>query len=156
MEDARSGLDDLVIETPCSEPWAGMTGNDRVRHCGACQLDVHDLSALTSEEARALVRGTEGRLCARIHRRPDGRVLTRDCAPARRRVQTRRTRVRVMLTGLFVFLGLTGCRQSNEGTVTVGVVVPESYELPDERAPEVVPAPSSVPPRDARGEASCG
>lgn len=156
MENGRNWLDDLVIETACEEPWDGMRGDDQVRHCAACRLDVHDLSALTRPEAEALVRGADGRLCARIHRRPDGRVLTRDCGPARRSVQRRRTRVRVMLTGLFAFLGLTGCRQSNEGTVTVGVVMPESYERVDEPAPDVVPAPSPVPPRGAEGPASCG
>ena len=158
MDDARSWLDDLAIETPCSEPWEGMTGDDRVRHCAACRLDVHDLSAMTRTEAEALVRTADGRLCARIHRRPDGRVLTRDCGPARRGVQRRRTRVRVLLTGLLALLGVTGCRQSDEGTVTVGVVMPESYEQEHtgEPAPDELPAPSPVPPRAAEGPASCG
>jgi len=152
MQTDRSWLDDLAIESPCTEPWADMRGDDRTRHCAVCRLDVHDLSAHTQSEAEELVRGTDGRLCARIHRRPDGRILTRDCAPARRRVQRRRTRLRVMLTGLLAFLGLAGCRRSYEGDgyVTMGVILPESYDAPE------VPAPSPVPPREAEGPASCG
>ena len=144
----HDALDALAIETPCTQPWEDMRGDDRVRHCNACRLDVHDLSALTRTEADALLAQTTGRICARIHRRPDGRVLTRDCAPVRRRQERRRSRARVALAGLLALVGLGGCRGQDEGTVTVGVVAPESYEVQD--------APSPVPPQGASSKTSCG
>lgn len=53
----------------------------RVRACDQCQLQVHDLSALSRAEAEALLAAASGgRLCVRFYRRADGRVQTRDCA----------------------------------------------------------------------------
>lgn len=72
-------LDDIEIASPCTVPWALMKGSEWVRHCGRCDLNVYNLSALTREEALALVRRTEGRLCVHLRRRPDGTVVTQDC-----------------------------------------------------------------------------
>lgn len=72
-------LDRLRIATPCPIKWEQMTGDDRVRFCGHCQLNVYNISALTKGEAQALLVATEGRLCARLYRRSDGTVITKDC-----------------------------------------------------------------------------
>ncbi len=72
-------LENLVIATPCKAPWSAMSGDDRVRFCHDCRLNVYNLSAMTRAEAEALVREKEGRLCVRFYRRKDGTVLTRDC-----------------------------------------------------------------------------
>ena len=75
----ESLLDNVKIATPCPARWAEMHGNDKMRFCGLCKLNVYDVSAMTSEEAEALMRETSGRLCMRLHRRSDGRILTKDC-----------------------------------------------------------------------------
>ncbi len=67
------------VATPCAAKWEQMTGDAQVRHCAACDLNVYHLSALTADDARALILRTEGRLCVRFFTRPDGRLLTRDC-----------------------------------------------------------------------------
>lgn len=56
-----------------------MTGDERARRCAKCGLDVHDIAALTSVEAEALLarRSTE-RLCVRVSHRRDGSVITGD------------------------------------------------------------------------------
>jgi hypothetical protein len=56
-----------------------MDGDDRVRHCSLCRQAVYDVSALTRAEAETLIRGRTGRVCLRLFRRADGRVMTRDC-----------------------------------------------------------------------------
>ena len=56
-----------------------MKGDDRVRHCPECQLNVYNFSAMTKSEVDDLVRNRQGRLCARIYQRRDGKVLTQDC-----------------------------------------------------------------------------
>jgi hypothetical protein len=56
-----------------------MPGNDRVRHCGQCEKHVYNLSGMNRNDAQALVRQTEGRLCVRFYRRADGTILTQDC-----------------------------------------------------------------------------
>ena len=59
-----------------------MSGDDRVRFCGDCKLNVYNLAGMTRREATELIEGNEGRLCVRFFRRKDGTFVTRDC-PAR-------------------------------------------------------------------------
>ena len=42
-----------------------MTGNERVRFCSHCSMEVNNLSALTRKQAMRLVSGSEGRICVR-------------------------------------------------------------------------------------------
>jgi hypothetical protein len=72
-------LQNLKLATPCSMIWERMKGDDRVRRCERCRLDVHDLSAMTTAEAERLLAPDQGRVCVTFFRRADGRVLTKDC-----------------------------------------------------------------------------
>ena len=84
-EQVARRLDQVEIASPCArvtwddmQPVPGREG--RVRRCDDCALEVHDLSALTREEGEALLRASDGRrLCVRLFRREDGRLLTSDC-----------------------------------------------------------------------------
>lgn len=70
----------LKISAPCPADWDAMKGDEQVRRCERCALNVYNLSALTADEARALIKAREGqRLCVRFYERDDGTVLTRDC-----------------------------------------------------------------------------
>jgi len=44
-----------------------------------CNKNVYNLSEMTRRQAEALLRETEGQLCARLYRRADGTVLTSNC-----------------------------------------------------------------------------
>jgi len=83
MSDSRFSLDMIEVRTPCSVPWDSMRGGDHVRHCGQCKQNVYQLSTLSKDEAEDLIRQREGKLCVRFYRRPDGSVVTRDCAAVR-------------------------------------------------------------------------
>jgi hypothetical protein len=74
-----SRLDRIKIASPCPITWEQMGGDERVRFCDHCQLNVYNLSSLNKAAAEALLVSTEGRLCARLYRRSDGTVLTSDC-----------------------------------------------------------------------------
>src|SRR5689334_22859629 len=95
MNDSRSrtlpelDLDRLSIASPCDSKWEEMTGDDRKRHCAACRLDVFDLSAMSRDEALAMLTERAGKACLRLHRRADGRVITRDCPVGLRRALRR-------------------------------------------------------------------
>ncbi len=69
-------LNQITITSPCSANWDSMIGNDHVRFCRHCHLNVHNLSEMTGKEALELVRSSQGRLCARYVRRPDGTIQT--------------------------------------------------------------------------------
>jgi hypothetical protein len=69
----------LRIAAPCSASWADMPGNEKVRHCLQCELDVYNFSAMTPREINQIVSARKGRLCARFYQRPDGTMLTENC-----------------------------------------------------------------------------
>jgi hypothetical protein len=75
----ESLLDDIQIATPCSADWSAMTGDERVRHCPDCKLNVYNVAAMSRREAGLLIREREGRLCLRLFRRSDGTLITADC-----------------------------------------------------------------------------
>ena len=81
--------DRAFIEIPCPTSWEKMTGNDSVRFCGQCSLNVYNISNMTDKEAEAVfAKGQNGeRLCARLYRRPDGTVMTDNCPRALRRIR---------------------------------------------------------------------
>ena len=74
----KSLLDLVEVKTPCNEDWDKMQGGDEVRFCSHCAKSVHDISAMTRIEARKLVALSNGNLCIRYIRRPDGKVQTID------------------------------------------------------------------------------
>jgi hypothetical protein len=74
-----SALDQVEIASPCHASWEQMAGNDRVRFCDHCSLNVYNLSAMTRRQAEDLIQQRQGRLCVRLYRRRDGTVLTENC-----------------------------------------------------------------------------
>lgn len=72
-------LDHVSVAATCPADWDQMSGNDRVRFCGKCNLNVYNLSALSKSEAESFIASNEGRLCVRFYRRTDGSILTRNC-----------------------------------------------------------------------------
>jgi hypothetical protein len=64
-----------------------MKGDDVVRHCGACDRNVYDLSRMTSGEVRALFNCESGQACLRFYTRADGTVMTSDCPVGLRKLK---------------------------------------------------------------------
>jgi hypothetical protein len=76
---SRHPLDNIQVANPCRESWDSMYGDDRVRFCSSCKLNVYNLSGMSRREATELIQLVEGRLCVRFYRRRDGTLLTSDC-----------------------------------------------------------------------------
>ena len=94
----QSGLNSVALENvrvavPCPANWETMAGDDRVRFCAECRLNVYNLSELTRREAERLIATHEGRLCVRFYRRGDGTILTQNCPRGLRIVIQRVSRV---------------------------------------------------------------
>src|SRR5262245_10113268 len=81
MPKLTSPLDHIKIAAPCPADWDQMFsfGDERVRYCSQCNLNVYNLSDMSRQEAEALIYKTEGRLCVRFYRRADGSILTQNC-----------------------------------------------------------------------------
>jgi hypothetical protein len=157
MRKRDSSIDAVTVASPCSVPWESMRGDDRRRHCEQCRLNVYDVARLTREEAEALLLRSEGRVCARLTRRADGTVVTRDCGRARAAIARRLRWVRAAAAAVLGAIGLGGCRAGADGApggwpgagyVTTGVIAPPP-EPP--RPPE--PPPPPPPPEPARPRA---
>jgi hypothetical protein len=84
-DSSKPDLLNIMIASPCDVGWDNMQGDDRVRFCGQCKLNVYNTSVMTSEEIRALA--TQGRNCLQIYRRADGTMITDDCPVGLRRVR---------------------------------------------------------------------
>jgi len=112
-------IDQLRIATACPVGWEQMTGDDRVRFCHHCHLNVYNISALSRSEAESLIASTEGRLCARLFRRADGTVLTKDCPVGlralRRRVAKRTAAIFAAIVSLAsIALGQQGASKNGK------------------------------------------
>jgi ankyrin repeat protein len=58
------------VTSPCSQDWNEMKGNDKVRFCEHCALEVNNISAMTRKAAMKMVRESEGRICVRYVKNP--------------------------------------------------------------------------------------
>jgi hypothetical protein len=86
-------LNNVTIPSPCSADWNSMIGNDQVRFCEHCNLDVHNLSLMTRNQAQRLVARANGRLCVRYDYDPAGRPLTLPIGQKLHRIGRRVSRI---------------------------------------------------------------
>lgn len=131
-------LEQIRIASPCKASWDAMAGDDKTRHCGQCDKDVHDLSAMTRAEAEALVNGGQaGRMCVKMWVRQDGTVLTADCPVGLARVRRSLRRVGALLGALLGSVaGLLGCTPPAE---VMGAPAPRTQVPTDPGEPEPAP-----------------
>lgn len=143
MPDAADPLSQLRIASPCSADWGAMSGDARKRFCQDCKLHVHDLGAMTRDEAMELLRGAgTGRLCVRFHRRADGKVLTRDCPVGlRRRLRWAWARAAALFGALWSGVA---CSQPSNAGVGAAQQVPAGQQ-PMMGSPGPVSAPTVEP-----------
>lgn len=140
-------LDALTVPTRCKAAWSAMDGDARTRFCTRCSKSVHDLSAMTEDEAESFlaINLDDDDLGVRLYRRPDGRVLTSDCPSGAKH----RHRKRVALAAMLTALGLTAM------AFALGDLdVPQTqhpartfsrFEVPRRRAPPPLPR-DQLPP----------
>src|SRR5438046_1349796 len=97
---------DIRIASPCTANWEHMVGDDRVRHCAACNLNVYNFAALTNSEIEELISSRQGRVCGRLYRRKDGTILTKNC-PVGFQIKSRRIS-RAAGAALTAIMGVAG------------------------------------------------
>lgn len=144
-------LDSLTVAVPCTVPWETMTGDERIRYCRKCKLNVHDVSAMTRDEAVAFLfaRVAGDNKCVKFHRRPDGRVLTADCLEAVRAIRRRAWLAAAAVLGA---LGLAGAAWARAAAADHdgGLSSPDLWEQqPFRTVAKVLPA-SWIPQRTQR------
>jgi hypothetical protein len=136
----NSPLDYVRVAAPCDANWDSMFGDERVRFCAQCKLNVYNLSDMTKLEAERLIARTDGRLCIRYYMRRDGSILTNNCPVGLRKIKRRLSRVATaigstvisFLAGVGVY-GLVNRDSSPPFSVAGQMVI--------NRTPELIPLP---------------
>lgn len=119
---------EIPIPSPCDEPFADMRalGRGPARLCATCATPVHDLSALSDDEARRWVaQHRAASPCVRYAIGDDGEILHRG-APRPDVPPSRLTRAAAAL-GAVAVLGGAACGGPPEAVGKIGpsIVVPE-------------------------------
>lgn len=133
-----ASIDRLHVATPCPTSWEQMTGDNRVRFCGHCQLNVYNISELSRKEAETLIASTEGRLCARLYRRADGTLLTKDCPVGLRALRMRVSKRAAALFAAIASLSAAAFGQNPSGTDGKTSCVPQTRITRTTTPPEQV------------------
>jgi hypothetical protein len=103
---AKPTLEDVSVSRACPADWEAMEGDEQVRYCHLCQLNVYNLSGMSRQQALELVRSREGeRLCVRFYRRTDGTVITDECPAGLKVVRRRLTLIAVGVTAAVAAVG---------------------------------------------------
>lgn len=137
---------DFRISSPCPISWEKLRGNDRVRFCEKCKLNVFNLAILSEREAQDLVERTERKLCVRLYDRGDQTATAEDCRLGRAR---KRMKVAVTIAALLVFsavfraIGHQGIPDRNTLPPIVKKIV--NWIDPEPQYVMGVPAPPPVP-----------
>jgi hypothetical protein len=92
MNKQNFDVDNFRVASPCSVGWETMSGDERVRRCHSCELNIYNISEMTKTEVENLITKREGRICIRLYKRADGTVLTKDCPVGFRAYQKRAAR----------------------------------------------------------------
>ena len=124
MKRFTSPLRNVKVASPCPADWNDMIGRDRVRFCGQCELNVYNLSAMSTFEAESLIARTEGRLCVRYYRRKDGSIITQDCPVGLRALRQRAARIKRAIAS--AVLGLLAGLGFHVGAFRMGSFLPDS------------------------------
>lgn len=124
----RAVLQRISIASPCHVDWDSMTGDERKRFCGACKLNVYNISEMSTQDAANFIRQSEGRTCVRFYQRKDGTIITDNCPVGLRKLRDR-VRLKVAaIIAVFTWLGF-----SNEAHAQfMGAIAPQHIPTPQE------------------------
>ena len=48
-------VNNLRVASPCSVSWETMSGDERVRRCHSCELNIYNIAEMTSKEVENLI-----------------------------------------------------------------------------------------------------
>ena len=142
-------LSHVRVAAPCRADWESMRGNERVRFCGQCSMNVYNLSNMTKQDAEALILNTEGRLCVRYYHRADGSILTANCPVGLRALKRRVTgfsraavsSVLSFFAGMAVLVGFETAQNSLDAAAEASLDLISPVPLPVAEPQEQLPPP---------------
>lgn len=100
----KSILDDISIASPCPVKWDQMQGDEKIRFCSLCELNIYNISLMTRKEAEVLLEAEADNICLRMYRRKDGTLITKDCPIGKRLSEQFQNKVRKVATVMIALL----------------------------------------------------
>jgi hypothetical protein len=137
---------DIEIPEPCHADWDAMRPEDQGRFCFDCKKTVHDLSAMTKDEAKSFLRRSAcADICVSYQHHEDGTLVFREALPLPAPVvplsRLRRPRsVAAAVAGAGMAMALAACAPHGDAPAQQRYVVEEP----------VFSSPSVVIPHDAK------
>lgn len=80
--------------------WEDLAGDDRIRYCGRCRLNVYNLAEMRDDEVERIVRTTKGRICGRLYLRGDRTATLRSCPEGDAGLLRRRFKIAALAIGV--------------------------------------------------------
>lgn len=121
------------VTAPCPVSWESMEGSsEKVRFCHQCSKNVHNISAMSSEEAVELLQRSDQRVCAFMYKRADGSFITHDCPEALKAFRKSISKLVSFAISVVVFLGIVPAGRlvaGNFGGLSGGGASPTEQEL---------------------------
>lgn len=150
-------LSNIEIAKPCRADWESMSGDERVRACQLCHLNVYNISSMTKVEAESFLRQElpDGKVCVRLFRRADGTIITDNCPrglrAARDAMRKAANRVAAIASLFFaVTASISGVHAQSKNTAgdsaLMGRVKSVSVQTAQAMMGEAVPIGISIPP----------
>jgi hypothetical protein len=132
----------LRIAAPCPMSWDSMVGDNRVRFCDKCQLNVYNTSLMSATETVQLIKEKEGRVCIQLYRRSDGTVITDNCPVGLRAV---RNAAKAVLQVICAAIGLMLSLPAGAQLKCKSLVSTEQASSPITVYPDPVPLRKDIP-----------
>lgn len=127
-------INKVRVASPCSVGWETMTGDDRVRRCHSCQLNIYNTAEMTKNEVEHLIQNRENRLCIRLYKRGDGTILTKDCPAGLRAYQKRLAHMAgAALTAVLGIFSISHAQKDDTNTVDTSKIQKVASSLQDEQ-----------------------
>jgi hypothetical protein len=100
-------LPQIKIDSPCSMNWDELDGDAQKRFCNSCQLHVHNFSEMHLRDVKEVL-CSSSHVCAKIIRRPDGSIVTKDDRQSRK---SWLARISSFAAAFIAVLTIGGCRE---------------------------------------------
>jgi hypothetical protein len=131
-------VSEVPVASPCGADWRTMKPTDTKRFCDACKKHVHDLSAMTKSEARAVLASppVEG-LCVRYLHDAHGDIVFRQ-GPIAPTLLVRAKRMATFAAAAALPMAMAACGTMGRPQPTMGAPLP-AMPAPSASASGVAP-----------------
>lgn len=123
----RTLIENFTVAKPCGIDWDTMTGDDKVRLCGQCDRNVHNISGMSEEQAALLIQKRNAeRVCIYYRRNADGSIHIDNCPEMLKPV---RNKIYAIIAGVLICT-IVGVRYSAACSIAANYLLSGPFIVP--------------------------